>query len=143
MSDRVRVAVSTVRPARRPLRGPDEASDAGFSLIEVLVAMVLFVIVATVSARAIVDDMVSAKYSRQRTQASTIAQSLLAGFQRDKTVPSTFPTTVNGYGVRIAVNPAGTCATGGTRTVSILVYAPGVSTSTGAPSARTDSVLAC
>jgi prepilin-type N-terminal cleavage/methylation domain-containing protein len=120
------------------------AADQGFSLVEVIVSITIFVVVATATAAAITNDIVAARTVRQRTQASSIAQSLLAGFQRSNTLPATFPTTApGGWGVRISVNPAGGCTTGTTRTVTVLVFGPGVSTTSGKPAARTDSVIAC
>jgi hypothetical protein len=74
-----------------------------------------------------------------------MAQSFLAGFQSSKTLPSSLPTTgPDGYSVSITLNPGLTasCALGSTRTVSVLVFAPGVA-STAPPTARTDGVIAC
>ena len=117
-------------------------ADEGFSLLEVLVSITLFVIIATVTATALANDLIAARSVKQRAQASNVAQSLLAGLQRSKTLPSTFPTSApGGWTVRVSVNPSTGCTTGSSRTVSVLVWAPG--NFHGKPAARTDSVIAC
>ena len=124
---------------------PGESDDAGFSLLEVLVAITLFIITATVTAQALVGDIVAGRKVKERTQASNIAQSVLAEMQHTKTVtPGT--TVVQGYSVRIsATTVGGTCtvASGATRQVTILVFAKHGATVDSRPTARTDSVLAC
>jgi prepilin-type N-terminal cleavage/methylation domain-containing protein len=131
--------VQLVQRARRRI---GYAADGGFSLLEVLVSITLFVIIATVTATAIGNDLIAARTAKQRTQASNVAQSLLAGLERTKTLPATFPTSApGGWTVRVAVNPSTGCTTGSTRTVSVLVWAAG--NFHGAPAARTDSVIAC
>jgi prepilin-type N-terminal cleavage/methylation domain-containing protein len=120
----------------------EQRGDDGFSLVEVLVSITIFVVIATVTATAILNDLLAARTARQRTEASNLAQSLLAGLQRSKTLPTTLPTSApGGWTVRVALNPASGCTTGSTRTVSVLVWAPGKAQ--GEPTARTDSVMAC
>jgi Tfp pilus assembly protein PilV len=121
-------------------------SDSGFTVLEVVVAVTLFIIVTTASATAIIGNITASKSTQQRVRAANLAQSFLAEFQASKTLPSSLPTSgPDGYGVSVSLSPGltSTCATGSTRTVTVLIWAPNVSTATGTPIARTDSVLAC
>jgi prepilin-type N-terminal cleavage/methylation domain-containing protein len=121
------------------------SSDDGFTVLEVVVAITVFVIVATASATAILTNVTSSRLTQQRVTAASMAQSFLAGFQSSKILPASTPTTApGGYGVSITMSPVATaaCAVGGTRTVTVLIFAPNAPTNT-VPVARTDGVIAC
>lgn len=125
--------------------GYGASSDAGFTVLEVVVSIVIFVVAATAAASAISTNVTTSRLTQQRVRAASMAQSFLAGFQSSKTLPSSLPTTgPDGYSVSISLNPGLTaaCALGSTRTVTVLVFAPGASTSS-TPTARTDGVIAC
>ena len=126
-------------------RANDDQSEDGFTLIEVLVAVALFVICATVTARALVGNIVASRQVKERTQASNVAQSALSALQREKTWPSAYLTELDGYKLKISATPS-SCETGSTRTVTILVFGPRVadtSSMTAKPLARTDSMIKC
>ena len=132
------------RSAQRRTAAARTSGDDGFSLIEVIVAIVLFVMTATAGAIAIFGNQHASLQSQQRVHAANLAQSFLAAIRPGQAIPSTLPTTtVDGYGLRISISPdTATCAAGGTRTVSVLVFAPNASPSA-APAARADSVISC
>jgi prepilin-type N-terminal cleavage/methylation domain-containing protein len=124
--------------AQRPQR------EDGFTLLEVIVSITLFVIMATSTALVLTGNIRSSRLTNQRVKAASIAQSMLDAIKPGTTLPTTLPTTgPDGYVVRISLNPStATCTIGTTRKVSILVYAPN-SSGTGTPLARTDSVVSC
>jgi prepilin-type N-terminal cleavage/methylation domain-containing protein len=120
-------------------------ADGGFTVLEVVVSIVIFVIAATAAGSALVTNVSSSRLTQERVRAASMAQSFLAGFQSSKTMPASLPTSgPDGYSVSISLNPglAAACATGSSRTVSVLIFAPGAAT-TGTPIARTDGVIAC
>ena len=120
------------------------ADDAGFTLMEVIVSVALFAIMATMTGLALTGNVKSSRLTNERVKASNLAQSLLASFKPGKELPASFPNIgPEGYVVRIATSPATpTCTVGTTRQVSIVIYPPH-SSGTGTPLARTDSVVSC
>lgn len=135
--------------ATRPIdlvRGRLDAanSDSGFTLLEVIVAAVLFVIVATSAGVAIVGNIKSSNLTQQRVRAANMASSYLSAIRPGQPVPNPLPTTgADGYGLRISLDPVtATCTAGTTRRVSVLVFAPNAAPNA-APLARTDSVVSC
>lgn len=122
----------------------DDASDDGFTLVEVIVAMTLFVIAATAGALAIGNNQHSSLLSQQRVRAANLAQSYLAAVVPGQPLPSALPsTTSDGYQVAVSFSPStNTCNLGTTRDVTVLVYAPNAAPGA-APISRADSVVSC
>jgi prepilin-type N-terminal cleavage/methylation domain-containing protein len=121
-----------------------DSRDAGFSLIEVIVAMSLFVIAATAGALAILNNQHSSLLSQQKVRAANLAQSYLAAIVPGQPLPTNLAsTTSDGYQVDVSFSPStSTCNMGSTRAVSVLVYAPNAAAGA-APITRADSVVSC
>jgi prepilin-type N-terminal cleavage/methylation domain-containing protein len=121
-----------------------DARDAGFSLVEVVVAMSLFVIAATAGALAILNNQHSSLLSQQKVRAANLAQSYLAAVVPGQPLPTNLAsTTTDGYQVDVTFSPStSTCNLGSTRAVTVLVYAPNAA-SGAAPITRADSVVSC
>lgn len=107
----------------RPRRVSD---DAGFTLIEVLVAALIFAVVATGAVVAAIGGVQSTDDSRNRTTATNIAQTDL---EQARAVPtptaasySTAPTPGGqSYGVVRTVTAPNNCAAGQERQISVTV----------------------
>jgi prepilin-type N-terminal cleavage/methylation domain-containing protein len=59
---------------RPPLRQDEDSNDAGFTVLEVLVAFVLFAVLAGASTTAIVNATAAANISRDRVNAANVAE---------------------------------------------------------------------
>lgn len=135
----------STRPARRP-RAFHGAADGegGFTLLEVVISVTLFVIAATAAGVAILGNTQSSHLSQERVRAAGLAQAELAKIRPGKTLPQAFASaSSDGYRIAVSVDPnTPTCPAGTTRAVSVLVFAPNASADAG-PMARTDSLVSC
>jgi prepilin-type N-terminal cleavage/methylation domain-containing protein len=127
--------------------------EAGFSLLEVIVAMTIFVIVAATAMAAIVSALQGGHTSQQRVDAANIAQAAIAG--AIATGPhaaafvmngsNTYTASVTNEQFKVTQTTASTpatataCSPGTTVTVSVLVYQQ----QSGRFLARSDTVIAC
>jgi len=129
---------------RRHRIARSDARDGGFSLVEVIVAMSLFVIAATAGALAILNNQHSSLLSQQKVRAANLAQSYLAAIVPGQPLPTNLAnSTSDGYQIDVAFSPStSTCNLGTTRAVTVLVYAPH-SAAGAAPITRADSVVSC
>jgi Tfp pilus assembly protein PilV len=135
---------------RRRLRHASSATrDAGFSLLEVMVAFTIFTILCGTATVAIVSALNAAHSSQQRIDAANVAQSIIAKSQAEaqNAANGTFTYTASvkqseDFTVHstIAFNGgATTCSPGGSFVVNVAVYQQ----QTNKFLARSDSVVTC
>lgn len=91
-----------------PNRPEDERrSDAGFTLLEVLVAVAILAAVVSVVPRSLVSARTSVSHSRAWLEARLVAEEILAGELRSGRMrPGTFSGVVRGHRWRVVVAPA-------------------------------------
>ncbi len=129
------------------------AGDGGFTVAEVIVSFVLFVVVATAATTGVINSLQSAHASQRRVDAANVAQSFIASAQANSasaTVESGKSYEANVLGEQFTVKrwitffppdgtPGGTqCSPGATFTVNVTV-----DNADGEFLARSDSVVAC
>lgn len=123
--------------------------ESGFTLIEAIVSLVLFAVVATASVVAVADSTKSSAGTRSRTTATNLAQQDLAQLRslgnRTTVVSSTKSTTVSGRAYTLKRTVTGACPAVSTLTsTSKITVSTTVSWATSADSAVTiATVLAC
>lgn len=122
--------------------------DAGFTLIEVLVSFVLFVVVAAAATTAIVSSQNAAHIGQQRVDASNVAQSFIASVQQNTQTSTNGTTTLTASvkGEDFSVTRtiaffygATACNPGGSYKVSVEVRQKQTNTFL----ARSDTVITC
>lgn len=138
MPDNERTSV----PARATAGRPGRSRDDGFSLIEVLISLSLFTIVAVSSTVALVTSAKYAESTDNRVVAAGLAsaQISLARSTIDQSTLVAGTTTIvrNGATFTVQRQVADTCATNLRRRITITVSWPGI----GEP-VRSDTVRAC
>lgn len=139
----------TPRPSTALRRRLPSADDAGFTILEVLVAFTLFTIVSLTATVAIVNSLNAAHSSQQRIDAANVAASIIATTQNQTqtAVNGTTPFTASvkqseDFSVVRTItfnNGATTCSTGASFVVNVVVR----QTQTNKFLARSDSVITC
>jgi Tfp pilus assembly protein PilV len=134
---------------RHRLRRVHAATDAGFSLLEVMVAFAVFTILCSTATVAIVSALNAAHSSQQRIDAANVAQSAIASVlsRAQSAVNGTTPFTATvkqgeDFTVQqtILFNGGATkCSPGATFNVNVAVYQK----ETNKFLARSDSVITC
>lgn len=123
-------------------------TDAGFSLLEVLVSFVIFAVVAAVAGAAIVTSLQASHTTQQRVDAANIAQSFISsarsGAQTAANGTATFSPGVTNEDFTVVrtisfLGSATACSPGASFTVNVVVSQK----QSGQLLARSDSVIAC
>jgi Tfp pilus assembly protein PilV len=120
------------------------AEDAGFTLAEAIVAFTLFLVLVTSATWWLVKTVQLTTTNRDKVAAANLATQEIEKLRSEANGSQQLDATVHNvtlhntnYTVTPVFTPAGSCATGASRSVSVTVSWPG-----GSP-IRYDSVLAC
>jgi type II secretory pathway pseudopilin PulG len=131
----------------RSAAGHRFVGDNGFSLVESVVALTLFIVLAGAATAWLITTIHLTSLTRNRLEASSLATQELEKIREERNVGQVLDSGVRvvtfhnvAFNVNATLNPgtSGSCATGQSRQVSVVVSWTGAT----AP-VRVDSVLAC